>query len=87
MSRVNVFQLCYWPCAKTGYGSPVSSVTFADVLADKYLELFVSDMRNGKVLMALPFEKDPAMYVIASISHPAAITAVDFDNDKKNDFS
>ena len=67
-------------------GSPaVSSVTFADVLADKYQELFVSDMRNGKVLMALPFEKDPAMYVIASISHPAAITAVDFDKDKKKD--
>ena|GEM_PF-1492356 len=67
-------------------GSPaVSAVTFADVLADEYLELFVSDMRNGKVLMSLPFEKDPAMYVIANISHPAAITAVDFDQDKRND--
>ena len=66
-------------------GPAVSALNFLNVLPGPELELFASDMRNGKVLMSLPYSNDKTMYVIAHITNPAHLSAVDFDGDDRND--
>jgi hypothetical protein len=64
----------------------VANVRFADVDGDPRLELLVSDMRSGTVLMGRPYLGRRALTPLAELSNPAHVSMTDFDKDGIKDF-
>jgi FG-GAP-like repeat len=66
-------------------GSPpdhaVASVRLVDLDRDGRHEMVLSDMRNGIVYKARPYEEQPAFVEVARLSNPARIEPVDIDAD------
>jgi mono/diheme cytochrome c family protein len=63
----------------------VSNVRLADLEGDQRPELLSTDMRQGLVLLARPYAPEGGAIPLAQVPHPAHVTAVDIDNDKRQD--
>ena len=63
----------------------VSHVQFVDLWGDERLELLVSEMRHGLVLLGRPYLQEPSLKAIASVPHPARGEVVDLDQDGRRD--
>jgi VCBS repeat protein len=88
-----------WPAAVTGTfvkrvmnpaepppGPAVANVRLLDVDGDGLLELLVSEMRYGLMMMGKPYTQNPKLDVIAQLNNPCHISMVDFDHDGIQDF-
>ena len=64
----------------------VANIRLVDLDRDGRLEMVLSDMRNGIVYEAKPYEERPAFVEIARLSNPAHIEPVDLDGDGVLDF-
>jgi FG-GAP-like repeat len=63
----------------------VANVRFADLEGDARLEVVISDMRQGVVLLGHPYEPDRALKVLAEIPNPDHAEVVDLDGDGVKD--
>jgi len=63
----------------------VSNVRFLDMDGDERPELIVSDMRQGAVFLARPYEAEPSLELLARIPNPAHASPVDLDRDGRQD--
>jgi len=74
----------------TAAGGPsnpsVASIRLIDLDHDGTLEMVLSDMRNGIVYKARPYDEQPAFVEIARLSNPAHIEPIDLDADGTLDF-
>jgi hypothetical protein len=64
----------------------VANIRLVDLDHDGRLEMVLSDMRNGIVYTAKPYEAQPVFVEIARLSNPAHIEPVDLDGDGILDF-
>ena len=64
----------------------VANVQFLDVDGDDRLEIVVSDMRYGMVLIGRPYEKSSALVPIAQLNNPSHVALTDFNKDGIPDF-
>jgi FG-GAP-like repeat len=64
----------------------VANIRLVDLDHDGRLEMVLSDMRNGTVYKAKPYEERPAFVEIARLSSPAHIEPIDLDGDGILDF-
>jgi hypothetical protein len=64
----------------------VANIRLVDLDHDGRLEMVLSDMRNGIVYTAKPYEEQPAFVEIARLSNPAHIEPIDLDGDGVLDF-
>lgn len=68
--------------AANGPSSPaVANIRLVDLDHDGRLEMVLSDMRNGIVYTARPYDEQPAFVEIARLSNPAHIEPIDLDGD------
>jgi len=64
------------------FASPATAnVRFADVDGDARLELLVSDMRSGAVMIGRAYLGRRALTPLAELSNPAHVSIADFDKD------
>ena len=71
---------------KAAFEAAVANIRLVDFDRDGRLEMVLSDMRNGTVFTARPYEQDPVFVRIASLSSPAHIEPIDLDADGLLDF-
>lgn len=64
----------------------VANVQFLDVDGDDRLEIVVSDMRYGMVLVGRPYERSSALVPIAQLNNPSHVALTDFNKDGIPDF-
>jgi len=64
----------------------VANIRLVDLNHDGRLEMVLSDMRNGIVYTARPYEEQPTLVEIARLSNPAHIEPIDLDGDGVLDF-
>lgn len=62
-----------------------ANVRLADLEGDKRLEVVVSDMRHGLVLLGRPYEPSAGLRVLAQVPHPCHAEVVDLDRDGVRD--
>jgi hypothetical protein len=58
-----------------------ANVRLADLEGDRRLEVVVSDMRHGLVLLGRPYEPSAGLRVLAQVPHPCHAEVVDLDGD------
>lgn len=58
-----------------------ANVRLADLEGDTRLEVVVSDMRHGLVLLGRPYEPSTGLKVLAQVPHPCHAELVDLDRD------
>ena len=63
----------------------VSNVHLADLEADGRLDVLATDMRQGLVFLARPYDPDAGAVPIAQVPHPAHVSVVDLDGDGRRD--
>jgi len=64
----------------------VANIRLVDLDRDGRLEMVLSDMRNGIVYTAKPYDEQPTFVEIARLSNPAHIEPIDLDGDGVLDF-
>jgi hypothetical protein len=64
----------------------VANVQFLDVDGDDRLEIVVSDMRYGMVLIGRPYERGGTLVPIAQLNNPSHVALADFNKDGIPDF-
>ena len=74
------------PAAGAPPNHAVANIRLVDLDRDGRLEMVLSDMRNGIVYKAKPYEEQPAFVEIARLSNPTHIEPVDLDGDGLLDF-